>query len=148
MNLQKAELPPKLLRLISNSWWPMENSDIIEQDVSPHVSKNLVKALMPEEEKVCFYPYPFLTFQKYIDDGYEFCSLSTENGGNIIPSKVLVIGDFGIGSDALLAVDYSDENSEPRIIKQMWVETDCVSEPAHWRVVSDTVEEFFAALEL
>ena len=60
----------------------------------------------------------------------------------IDPALTLIIGDFGLGSDAPIALDYRKDLNEPSIIRLQWnLEAD-----NHWVEIAPSFAEFVAML--
>ncbi|HEY1187433.1 MAG TPA: hypothetical protein VGE74_07230 [Gemmata sp.] len=38
----------------------------------------------------------------------------------IVPEALIEVGDFGLGADAPVALDYRDGTDEPRVIRLLW----------------------------
>ncbi len=148
MNTEQFVLPPKLLKMIKSENWPKTGADVHKQNVLPLVNIELLSSIVPEERRVCFYPYPFSPFEFLIEDGYEFAITNLDDGSELDPSSILIIGDFGSGSDTLLALDYSVNINNPRIVKQVWKENSNVSDISHWRIITDLFDDFSEILNL
>jgi hypothetical protein len=60
------------------------------------------------------------------------------------PARVVLLGDFGPGSDAPLILDYAADASGPTVRRLRWNPDGSTQ----WVLVSNTFEEFLAALGL
>jgi len=54
----------------------------------------------------------------------------------------LIIGDFGLGSDAPLALDYRPSPTKPRVIRLRWG-----NDGNHWVQVAETFGQFASHLK-
>lgn len=80
-----------------------------------------VRRFAEDENLICLALPPFSTIAK---------QMSASRGGNfwerfgslhqIVPEQALVIGDFGLGSDAPIILDYSRSMSDPPVLRLRW----------------------------
>ena len=62
---------------------------------------------------------------------------------DIDQDALLIIADFGLEHETVLALDYSSDNREPRVVRLQWRLPDL---PNRWLVVADTFEQFWTGL--
>src|SRR5262245_41211900 len=135
-------LPPLLLALIRTGHWPTPDN-AARQNLHPLVSAESVRKLAPDEPgDIFFLAPPFATIQERCNTPPYFVGGSRNAISNISPEildatppvecresnfwlhpdrapgelrldRALVIGDFGIGSDAPIILDYADRSDEP-----------------------------------
>jgi hypothetical protein len=78
-------------------------------------------ALAPQESLICLQPPPFHTIAAEIaecktgDFWERFCRLD-----QIVPEKALIIGDFGLGSDAAIILDFARDGLNPPVLWLRW----------------------------
>ncbi len=117
-------LPKELQELITDGLWPSDNQSAQRQNLYPLLSEEVVCRFAPDEQTIFLYPHPFATVaeargqNKYWQD--ERSALN-----EIEPEQALIIGDFGVGSDAPIILDY--RRGEPRLLRLQWGELE-----NHW----------------
>ena len=135
----ELSLPEEIGRLIDGGVWPDHMSGK-SAEIYRRISKKSLSDLIPDESDIYFYPPPFRSVQDEIDLGSSYWLRPESAAHQIDARKVLVIGDFGHGSDTTLALDYS-YSSCPSVIKLQWVDEN----PAvnnRWVKVCDSFGEF------
>lgn len=136
-------IPKALTALIESGFWPRNNAEAMRQNLHCLVAKASVQIFAPEEEKIFFSPPPFHTVkQRAMTSEQRFWSDPRTAIQEINPDLTLVIGDFGLGSDAPLALDYSQNPEDPRVIRLRWAQ-----EGNHWVEVAATFGQFAAMLK-
>ncbi len=115
-------LPLGLIRLLTTGVWPSADGPSMgAQQLDPLVSADRVRRFAPEESLICFAPPPFRTIAQGralggAGDFWErFGALD-----QIVPEKAVVIGDFGIGADSPIILDYSRNLSNPPVLRLRW----------------------------
>ena len=115
-------LPDGLTRLLAAGIWPSaDGPSMNEQQLHPFISAEHVRRFAAEETLICFYPPPFLTIAKVRAAGGEgdfwerFGALD-----QIDPERALIIGDFGLGSDSPIVLDYARNPSSPAVLHLRW----------------------------
>ena len=74
-----------------------------------------------DESLICLQPPPFYTVAQYRDGGGSGDSWQKFGAlDQIVPDLVLVIGDFGLGSDSVVALDYARNSSNPPVLRLRW----------------------------
>src|SRR5689334_14263885 len=97
-------LPNELMLLVTDGFWP-DRQSAQGQNLHPLIPKEIVREFAPDEETIFLYPPPFQTVaearktNKYWE--HERNALK-----EIDPALALILGDFGLGSDAAIILDY------------------------------------------
>ena len=92
-----------------------------EQQLHPIVSADRVRRFAAEETLICLQRPPFRTIAKVraaggAGDFWErFGALD-----QIDPERALIIGDFGLGSDSPIVLDYARNSSNPPVLRLSW----------------------------
>ena len=68
-----------------------------------------------------------------------FWSDSRAAVSDVDPDATVLIGDFGLGSDAPFALDYRKSNNEPAVIRLCWAK-----EGNHWVEIAPNFKTFAA----
>lgn len=115
-------LPEALTRLLQAGIGPSVNGpSIVQQDLHPIVSRERVRRIAAGERRICLYPPPFGTIAE--TRAVEGAGGFLEKFGaldQIDPERTLIIGDFGIGADSLIVLDYSCNPSNPPVLRLRW----------------------------
>lgn len=127
--------------LIESGFWPRNKTEANRQNLHCLVAEASIRLFAPEEEKIYFYPPPFLTVGQHRAKT-SFWSDPHAAIHEIKPDLTLMIGDFGIGSDAALLLDYSQTAANPRVIRLKWAQ-----EGNHWVEVAATFDQFATMLK-
>jgi hypothetical protein len=136
-------LPETLARLISQGVWPgPAGPSMTAQQSAPLISPDRVRRFAEEESLICLESPPFCTVAQEIRKGgagdfwERFGALH-----QIVPEQALIIGDFGIGSDSPIVLDFHKNATDPPVLRLRWGRTN--DERNEW-VQGATNFEFFA----
>jgi hypothetical protein len=134
-------IPPRLSSLIETGVWPTTES-AHSQQLRPSAAAEDVGRLAPGEDSLFLDPPPFRTLASVIAENRQFWD---EHGAldEIDPELALVIGDFGLGSDAAIVLDYRRRRDEPSVLRLAWT-----ADGNHWVEAAPTFEEFARLLRL
>lgn len=136
-------IPKRLTALIESGFWPRDHNEAQRQNLDCLVSETVIRSFAPEEDKIFLYPPPFYSITSMISANEGFWSQPSAAVQEIDPDLTLVIGDFGLGSDAPLALDYRTSAAEPRVIRLRWSNR---GDDNHWAEVAPTFGAFAAYL--
>lgn len=137
-------IPKALTALLESGFWPRNSAEANRQNLHCLVAKASVQLFAPEEDQIYFNPPPFYTVrQMAMTGGQRFWFDPRTAIQEIKPDLTLIIGDFGLGSDAPLALDYSRMANDPRVIRLRWAQ-----EGNHWVEVAATFDQFAAMLKV
>ncbi|GAA3265941.1 hypothetical protein Dvina_40845 [Dactylosporangium vinaceum] len=134
-------VPPGLSSLIESGLWPTIDS-AHAQNLRPLAALEDIDRLAPSETSLFLYPPPFQTLASKIRKSRRFWA---EYGAldEIDPELALVIGDFGLGSDAAIVLDYRRNPSEPPVLRLAWGH-----DGSHWVEAASDFGEFARLLRL
>lgn len=135
-------VPPQLEELVAVGRWPLTN-----RSLQPSVSPERVKRLAPDERGVIYlYSPPFKAMGRR-DDPKDFYNWPSSDPGGIDFDLAIEIGDFGIGSDAPIVLDYRVDVTNPCVIRLRYGEN---SPPliGKWVVMAPDFASFVEALGL
>lgn len=113
------QLPPRLIYLIESGYWPTQ-ANAQKQNLNSPVPKEVVQKWAPEEDAIFFNPPPFLTVKNCTSQGEAFWSWPMASPEGISPTHSVVIGDFGLGSDAPIILDYRADSQKPEVKRLKW----------------------------
>jgi len=91
------------------------------QQLKPIVAADRVRRFAPEESLICLQPPPFHSLADEMAAGdtrdfwEQFGALE-----QIVPEQALIIGDFGLGSDAPVILDFARDASNPPVLRLRW----------------------------
>ena len=138
----KIEIPKKIIALIDSGIWPKNQEESMRQNIHISISQENLKKIAPNEDYIYFYPPPFNTVATLIEKNKEFW-LKYGAIDSIQPDKCLMIGHFGIGSDAAIILDYSINLQTPSVKRQVWNK-----EGNYWETIASSFEEFIDKIKL
>ncbi len=116
------DLPPGLARLIEAGVWPSTSGpSMISQELRPIVRPERVRRFAGDESLICLWPPPFRTIAQVqaacgAGDFWERFGALQE----IVPERALIIGDFGLGSDSPVVLDFARDASNPPVLRLRW----------------------------
>jgi hypothetical protein len=117
-------LPTGLMRLLDSGVWPTAGGPLMTaQQLNPTIPADRVRRFAIEESFVCLQPPPFPTIaqERAAGGAGDFWELFGALD-QIVPERALIIGDFGIGSDAPIILDFSRNSSNPPVFRLRWGE--------------------------
>jgi hypothetical protein len=133
-----------LEELIAAGRWPGDKKQAMAQNLKPRASPERVQALAPEEQRLYLLPPPFLAVrQKNEVNPFWLSDMAAPRGIDF--DLALDIGDFGLGSDAPILLDYREDAANPRVIRLRWSGNGKANE---WVVLTPDFDSFVAALGL
>jgi hypothetical protein len=138
---QVQAVPEAIEALLAEGFWPRDNGAAQLQNLNSLVSPEAVRAFAPEEARLFLYPPPFITVREEMAHN-RFWSDPRSASSEIDPDRTLIIGDFGLGSDAPIALDYSRHSEMPSVIRLRWG-----ADGNHWVEVAPDVRTFVAYLK-
>ena len=113
-------LPPLLSEMLETGRWPRDSREANAQNLRSLADRERVRLLAPGEERLFLYPPPFATVSEHRRaEGEQFWGQMADPDG-INPDLALVIGDFGLGSDAPILLDYRYHADDPRVLRLRW----------------------------
>lgn len=134
-------IPHGLISLIEAGLWPTIDS-AHSQNLRPLAAPEDIDQVAPGESSLFLYPPPFRTLASEIRKSRRFWD---EHGAldQIQPELALVIGDFGLGSDDAIVLDYRHNPGEPSVLRLAWDH-----DGNHWVKAAPTFGEFTRLLRL
>lgn len=113
MNVAGLVLPTELVRLIREGRWPRTAEEAEKQTRHPLIAPDRYQRF--DSHAPFFFAPPFFTLQQRIDSGERFWLDSIAAPSEISHSLAVDLGDFGIGSDAAIVLDYSEDRAAPSV---------------------------------
>jgi len=136
---------PRLLdELVAAGRWPRDSTESLAQNLKPLAPRERIRALAPEEDWLYLLPPPFYTV-RHKSEGNPFWLSDMAAPHGIDFDLALDIGDFGLGSDAPILLDYREDAANPRVIRLRWAGSGKANE---WVVMAPDFGSFVAALGL
>lgn len=137
-------LPPLLERLLAAGRWPRDERESLSQNLETWIPGDRVQALAADERTIFLFPPPFRTVQELRRHNPFWTSRHADPEG-IDPELVLDIGDFGLGSDSPMLLDYREALENRRVLRLKWSED---GEANRWVVLAPDFESFAETLGL
>jgi len=107
----------ELKQLVDDGLWPLNNHACQLQNLHPLIPREIVRSFAPDEETIVLYPYPFCTVAEARKSN-KYWENERSAIEEIDPALSLVIGDFGLGSDTAIILDY--RTAQPRLLRLQW----------------------------
>ena len=120
MNAGPWRLPSRLEHLVECEFWPSDALTAMRQNLESLVTMEALHRVAPEEDRLFLIPPPFLTVRQLIEHGETFWNREEANPKGISFDHAVVIGDFGLGSDAPIILDYSKSVDAPTVKRLRW----------------------------
>jgi hypothetical protein len=114
----QASVPQLLESLVACGRWPGTGEEARRQNLTSLVSLERVRSFAPEEERVFLHAPPFHTVAERVRRGEDFWNWATSRPEGLDQDQALVLGDFGLGSDAPIVLDF--RTPPPRVLRLRW----------------------------
>jgi hypothetical protein len=139
------ELPATLGALIARGAWPLTEAEANRQNLErAPIPRTLVERLVPGESALYLLWPPFRTIAERCADGERKFWSDVGALDQIDAERALLIGDFGLGSDTAIVLDYRRPDSPP-LLRLTWTGTPLRT---RWVPFFDTFAEFATAFDL
>ncbi len=137
-------IPGLIHELIDSGRWPRDHQMAIRQNLKSLAAPEKIAILAPEESTLFLLPPPFLTVgEKSKRNKYWLHKYAAPH---MIDFDLAVdIGDFGLGSDAPILLDYRTDNSNPSVIRLKWSADGTANQ---WVPMADSIQHFVDVLGL
>ena len=112
-------IPNRLVTLVNRGLWPRTREEELKQNLKCLVPEDRIRIIAPEQNEIYFLRPPFVTVAYRIGKGDQFWSKFGAQEG-ISPQLSLVVGSFGLGSDAPILLDYRENRADPAVIRLKW----------------------------
>jgi len=106
--------PARLTSLIDTGFWPLDDADCRIQNSFPTMYGRVPSGWAFEDEDLYLYRPPFRSVARHASSGVGWRELPRATRKNL--RATLVIGDFGLGSDSLIFIDF---NTSPSSVKRL-----------------------------
>jgi len=141
MRVDGLLIPDLLQVMIAAGRWPRTPDEARKQNL---------RSLIPEDRNrslrgIYLYPPPFHTLAEIVAASRR--DFYTKFGAlhELVPEASVEIGDFGLGSDAPIVLDYRASPADPKVINLEWPGD---GGPNHWVVMAPDFASFVEALGL
>jgi len=163
MKTDGLQLPARLVSLVEARIWPRTARDTLCQHDQPRVSKDRVHSISAHDDQIWLFSYDALCSLAREIEGYEAyyrreslparVSFWRTRGDleKINPELAISIGDFGLGSDSPIVLEYRTSLAEPAVLRLAWAGDSIEHTPAghvqhrsrtSWTVCAATFDEF------
>ena len=146
MTVNGLAIPERLLELIDAGLWPRTGSEAMRQNLHCLIPPERIQAFAPEEDRIYLYAPPFGLVANALKNEPPPGFYSKFGAVHeLVPDAAVEIGDFGVGSDAPILLDYRFDAAHPRVIRLRWAYGGG-GRDNHWVTCADTFEQFAAML--
>lgn len=147
MGSKALKLPALLKALLAAGHWPRTREEANRQNLQPLIPAERVRLFAAEENEIHLSAPPFHTVADEDNGGskrfwQEYGALE-----QIAPERSLIIGDFGLGSDSPIILDYR-EGSNPPVLRLRWLELEPGQVRTDWVKGAMSFDEFAEMLGL
>ena len=140
-------VPHRLMTLIDRGLWPSTAAEAQWQNIHSLVPAERIHLFAPEEDKIYLMAPPFrtvATIRQSQGKGKFWDRFAALEG--ISPELSVDIGDFGLGSDSPIVLDYREDRNSPTVIRLKWRKAERL--PNVWVRCADTLDKFADMLAL
>ncbi len=143
MQVGKLMLPSELVWLIESGWWPTQ-ANAKYQNGAGLVAPEQVQRVSREDRRIYFLPPPFQRVAEAMDRHPSFWLSPAVALRQIDPYRAIDIGDFGIGSDSPILLDFRQDMAQPAVL---YLHYDA-HRTTRWLKCADSFLEFMQRLQL
>lgn len=137
-------LPPLLDEMLQTGRWPSSPQEANQQNLKALAAPDNVRRLAPDETIIFLNPPPFHTVRELANTN-DFWNWPESDPSGIVFDLAIAIGDFGIGSDSPILLDYRADADNPRVIRLNWSDT---GKDNLWVHMADDFDTFVQTLGL
>ena len=106
--------------MIDTGRWPADPASARKQNLTALVSLERIRKLAPNQPGLYLLPPPFRTVAECVADGEVFWDRPFSDPQGLDRTRALVIGDFGLGSDAPIVLDFRYSDVDPAVLYLRW----------------------------
>jgi hypothetical protein len=147
MLVDGLSIPDRLVTLIDRGLWPRTAKEAQRQNTYSLVPAERIHLFAPEEDKIYLMAPPFhtvATIRQSQGKGKFWDRFAAPEG--ISPELSVDIGDFELGSDSPILLDYREDRLNPIVIRLKWRKS--LGLPNIWVRCADSFDEFADMLGL
>jgi hypothetical protein len=137
-------LPARLRRLVELRWWPYDYQSEIQQNLHSLIPEDRVRAFAPEERIIYFNRPPFHAVSALLASNEQFWTSELACPSGISFEHTVVLGDFGLGSDAPIVLDYRTDAMRPSVLRLRYSDstpnTDWVTAAVDFETMCDILQ--------
>lgn len=140
-------LPPELIALTESRFWPRSSIEVNLQETQPTIKKEIVNEIFCDEDFLVFYQLPFSTAYDCAPDVGKNMAKAFADGTLVNLKSLVVLGDFGSGTDSMFGLYYKDTEYPPIVVREKW---NFSVQPitTHWQVVFEDFSDFIEKLQI
>lgn len=141
-------LPNRLCELIETGRWPRTHQEELHQNIHPLVSTERIRSFAPDQDRIYFVKPPFSTVAERMAAHVAHGEFWSRFGAleQINTDQSIFLGDFGLGSDSPILLDYRKDSLRPAVIRLKWNYGE--GKRNEWLVCADCFDTFSDMLGL
>jgi hypothetical protein len=149
MASESLRLPFLLQKRLAEGRWPSTAREAMSQYLRSLIAIERVRLFAPEENKIHLQAPPILTVDEELNQASGARQFWLDFGAldEISTPRSLIIGDFGLGSDAPIIMDYREPNNPP-VLRLKWSEAGLGKVRTSWVKGANSFDEFAEMLGL
>jgi len=146
--------PQELRNLMAAGLWPATHEQAIQQNLSQRIPTKNIHLLIPTEDRIDLYSDPSMTVEEEHQrsrstlEHTDFFAIYGQTLRQIDPGRALLIADFGLGSDAPIALDLRVCTQDPPVICLKWDDSNYSDGQHQWVQLAPSFSEFVKVLQL
>jgi hypothetical protein len=138
------EIPDLIQEMIDAGRWSRDHQSSILQNLNSLATSDRIAVLAPEESLLYLLPPPFVTVREKSKENEHW--LHEQLAPHMIDFDLAIdIGDFGLGSDAPILLNYRTDKSNPRVIRLKWSSD---GNENQWVPMAENIQHFVEILGL
>ena len=145
------KVPARLLALADAGIWPTAQTES-SQNLKPLATVDRIRVLAPEEDQLYLYAIEnFRTIANELESKHAQTRSFWETYGaldQVDPSRSLIIGDFGLGSDAAIILDYRERPTAPVVMRLKRISAANRQTQSCWCRCAESFDDYADQLQL
>ena len=141
-------LPTRLTDLLAAGLWPANASIATAQNLKSLVAPDRIRQFAPEEDRIYLQAPPFHTIADEVAGSTEIVKADywKKFGAldQIDPERCVILGDFGLGSDAPIILNYALDPTNPPVFRLRFLP----DRKTEWVQIAQNFDEFVTLLGL
>jgi hypothetical protein len=141
-------LPTRLNDLLASGIWPGNESIATAQNIRSLIPPDRVRQFAPEEDRIYLQAPPFRTIADEVANSTEAVKSKYWNTFGALDQidldRALILGDFGLGSDAPIILNYALNPKNPPVFRLRFLP----DRTTQWAQIAHNFDEFVKLLGL
>ncbi|OWK43490.1 hypothetical protein FRUB_03089 [Fimbriiglobus ruber] len=141
MHVDGLLIPNLLLEMLDDGRWPRTAIEASKQNLHSFVPEDRNRRL----RSIFLFAPPFQTVARAVASGGKDFYSQFGALHELVPEAAIAIGDYGLGADTPILLDYQNDPANPRVIQLEWPGD---NGPNYWVVIAPDFASFVQELGL